>query len=661
MERKTHKSKHSLIRLLTIVGVLLLITPAYSFDVQSVARRASVQPVFYIPILKAWFVNPIEKDKPWGKEEAEKMVDEKLKSAIASEREEQAKDHYNARLTDVEKYGVLSPSRDIVPIGIACPGHARFPEKILVVYKVKKETLKAWEKDYEKDVMTLSETLNVSADTANKLISKLNTEGYVINKEKADLEGGVVLLWFDDGWNDTWPIKLDWKVVVEGTDDNIITGYDSRGLLLVTPIPEKPDGDLKRVYIKAGYYELKTEYQPKDPAVDSLEQQVEALKKSLKEAEEAMEKKTPEEKRNILYATWGDVFAGRVKLEQFWVTSAASGVFLGNMKVRDKMEGWSLFASGGGSASFHNTDGEYKGVVLTNAHVADMGLSDRIYVSEDKETLWVIFAGIPFIRYTQDSDMYGSPAGILLIDESPVHSWDYDCSILVTSAVPSYQPYRAELGDSDKIKEGDEVIMVGNPMMLQKFTTRGVIAHTNYSILRSFIADRYLEEGMPRYLFNWLNSSSLWFDTPIGIGGTSGSGVWATEGSQEGKVIALHNMGMVQPTAISSAVKDGKPIDIKAMKFGSSGSMIKDTARTYFNDLFKNYTYRDAKYRYTLNDINNSYPGFTDAWSKRGGYCDVAGMNGGVPINRIKTYLEERGLAPARFSWKGLDKNYWVR
>ena len=45
---------------------------------------------------------------------------------------------------------------------------------------------------------------------------------------------------------------------------------------------------------------------------------------------------------------------------------------------------------------------------------------------------------------------------------------------------------------------------------------------------------------------------------------------------------------------------------------------------------------------------------------KHGKYVDITGMNAGIPINKVKTYFQERGIDPSNFSWgKGIKKNYW--
>jgi len=54
------------------------------------------------------------------------------------------------------------------------------------------------------------------------------------------------------------------------------------------------------------------------------------------------------------------------------------------------------------------------------------------------------------------------------------------------------------------------------------------------------------------------------------------------------------------------------------------------------------------------------YPSFNEVIEKRG-YTDIAGMSAGIPINLVKTYLQERGLVPSNFDWTALPKGYWSK
>jgi hypothetical protein len=641
---------------------LTKLTKLTDHEVKLRARRASVQPVFYIPVLKVWFSTPLEEDKEVKRSQLEKILQEKIQEALEKERELQKIDKYETRITEIDVWGYQPRSKTEIPLRAFAPDYVKFPEKVLVVYKTEKKDIMEWEKEYEKDVLAISEIANVSPRVAKSIVSRLRAEGYSISKESIAKESEIELLWFDDGWDDNYPITLSWSVEVEGTNQNIITGYDPfRAVLIVKPIPDDM-GEIKRVHVKAGYLDLLAQYKPKSKEILDLEKEVERYRK--KERENM--KKPP--KRDISKATWNDVRMGTVNVEQFWVMTAASGIFLGNMQVSNEIEGFTSYWGGARQYVLPKS----KGVVLTNAHVAVNAIKFTVYISKDKEVMYIIYPGDPFIRYTQDSDYFGSPAQLLTDYGAPILSSDFDTALMVTTQVPQYEQYKAILGDSDKVKEGDEVIMVGNPMYLQKFLTRGVVSNKSYDIMKSFLVDRWLNEGISKRLFNWARNSSFWFDTPIGIGGTSGSGVWAMSGSEKGKVIALHNMGMVQPTAISYAKRISKDaedpnidmdidIDIDIESFNNDKRLIRLSAKDMRKFLFQNYSYRDAKFAFNISWKRDIDEEFLKALQEHGAYVDVSGMNAGIPINTVKRFLQERGIDPENFGWKGVSKEYWEK
>lgn len=678
------------------------------------ARRASVQPIFYIPVLKISFSEPLAgsqkltveylnklleeklltksdiekllKEKELTYEKITKLLQERIKEALEKERKEQAEDRYSTSLTPVEKC-FESPSATEIPLGTICPKWAKFPEKVLVVQRVEKKDIKEWEKEYEKDILAISELANVSPSKAKDIVSRLRIEGYAISKEEVDIEAEVKLLWFDDGWEDTYPIELNWKARIEGTKANIIIGYDPRGIIKVRPIP-----DGKMVCIEAGYFDLKSQYVIKSDEVKMLEYGIEVLKKDLERQKEESEKKEQqfqeekeklrkeleekesklreekgETKRDISKATWMDIKFGIVKIEQFWMLTGATGVFLGNMQTRAGFEGW----QSNWGFFHHNLAGSEKGVVLTNAHVAANVINHYVEASKDKEVMWIVYPGIPFIRYTQDSDAYGSPAQLLTYDQQPIMSHDYDCAIMVTTKVPQYEENRAILGNSDNIETGDSILMVGNPALYQKFSTEGIISNKNYDSWKHI--QRQFKE-VPRTIYNWIKNSCLWFDAPIGLGGTSGSGVWALEGSEKGKVIALHSMGLSYWIQIASAENDGKKVDINAIAGyeGKEDHSLFDSRdvnnwsahavlKKYGLKLFENYSYKDANFNIELKEFTENEKSFDDMAQKTGLRIDVTGMDSGIPINRIKAYLQERGLDPEHFGWKGLERDHYEK
>jgi len=633
-------------------------------EIKLAARRASVQVQFHIPTLRVTFKHPLPKpdEDKLSRKEVAKMLDEKLKQALEAERELSEKDKYQSKLTEVEAF-IRPQSKTMIPIGTLpnVPKWAKYPEKVLVVVKTEKKEIAPWEKESEKDVLTISETAGVSISKAKEILSQLKAGGYSISKEDVKDDSEIKLIWFNDGWDDKYPVTLDWKVSYPDEKTNKIRGYDSRGIIETISISDDSNeyGKLRFVKIKVGYFDLLDEFKPKTIEVENLNKEIETLKNQTdrwKEEDEKRKAEEPKSKRDISNVTWSDVRMGTVKVENLWIYSAASGIFLGNMQASDKMWG-----SQWGTKYFIN--GETMGVILTNAHVSKMASTFGVYVSEDKEIMWIVFPAWPSVRYTQDSDQYGSPAPVLIINEQYVHSYDYDCGIMVTSAVPQYEKNKAILGNSNKVKEGDSVIMVGNPMYAQKFMTEGIVSNKNYTLLKSHMTDRLLgAEWFDRSIFNWLLNSNWWFDTPIGIGGTSGSGVWAMEGSERGKVVALHNMGLGGSSA-SKTVSLSEPKEMDSDKFGILNDdkyqlKLKDFAEENKDKLFKKDGFKSEKFSKTLNDFDD---GLTREIMQHAGYYDIAGMNAGIPINGIKRFLQERGLDPEHFGFDGAKKEYWEK
>lgn len=72
---------------------------------------------------------------------------------------------------------------------------------------------------------------NVSPTVAKEIVSKLQLEGYSIYKETVDTKSEVKLLWFSDGWGSSRIIELPWSVTADDSNENLITGYDPRGIL----------------------------------------------------------------------------------------------------------------------------------------------------------------------------------------------------------------------------------------------------------------------------------------------------------------------------------------------------------------------------------------------------------------------------------------------
>jgi hypothetical protein len=644
-------------------------TAAESSKIKMEARQASVQPMFDVPVIKAYFTKPLKEERAVTKrdlkeiielqnEERNKLkeeIDNRIEEIVSTKLEFQNEGRYEKYLTSFEEYGVLPFNKDKVVLGFLSPVWAKFPEKVLIVYKVDVRDVNSTDRE---DISSISELANVSMSAAKDIVTSLRLQGYSINKESASLDSDIKLLWFWEGWTKT-PIELKWEVTLNNSDENLINGYDTRGILSIRAVPEDT-----RVRVKAGYIDLLDKFKPKTFELESKEKIIEDLQKRLIEKEKRWEEeinslkeeleeytKVEEVKRDISDATMFDVMVGDIKLEKFWYRTAASGIFLGNGKVTSEMEGFQSFY-----VDVYFTSGEEKAFILTNAHVATMAIKFEVYISKDREVMWIVMPASSRIRYTQDSDMYGSPSQVLAIDGSPVVSWDYDCAIMVTSKVPGYN-HRVSLGDSDRVKEGDEVTMVGNPAMLQKFLTVGRVANTDYSLMKSHLIDLYLNSGMSRDSYNWILNTNFWFDTPIGTGGTSGSGVWAMEGSEKGKVVAIHHAGIVKPSIFAPDISEGREVK---PDFIPKDSKLINITKEVWKKLFNDFDYRDAKFSLGYDSFIKDNPTFIDLMQRRGGQ-ELSGLNAGIKINNVKRFLQERGLDPEEFGWEKANDSYWTK
>ena len=603
------------------------------------ARKQSVQVTFQHAFLYAVHV-PDEVDEPDIKD----VITEEIKKAIEEERllqEEKAdaeKLSYKSHLTSITVYGHEPTSRTHVPIGAlsGVPSWAKFPENVLTVYKVEKKEIKEWEAEYEKDVLTISETANVSPANAKEILRKLRQDGYSVSKDEISVDEEIELLYFST-WSDPYPSTLKWSVKVSGTDENLIIGYDPRGIIEVKPIPED-----KRVDVEVSYFDLEDYSKPKSTEMQSLEASIAAKDELINDLYKQMDDmvEIPEIKYDITKATMYDVFNGTVKIYQGWTVGGGSGVYLGNMNIpKDAANSTSQ------NRYYHSKFAEtpMNGVVLTNAHVAAAGITLKAMVSEDGEEMFIIFPGVPYVRYTHSSDRMGTPAAVLWYDGEPVMSAGVDAALLVTTPLPGYETNAAVLGNSDLVLDGQKVISVGNPGMLHKFTTEGVISNKNYNLFQSMMGD-----WIPGSAYDSVINDSMWVDTPIGMGGQSGSGVWALDGENAGKVIALRNAGLNRRYSdylVSELTEvDSNEIDI------SRYQMIMDLKYEDIEKVFGSYA--DARYTRGIDQID----GFVEAVKNTGGYVPISGMNLCIPINKIKEWLVERGID---LGFK-LDSKYWI-
>ena len=584
---------------------------ANDVDIKLAARRASVQVQMYTPVIKVSYTHPPPEEEKFTKKtlneelaKAKEDLIEYLEEKIRFEIEQENLPKYNTYLTGIEVYGHEPKSKTGIPIGSikGVPKEAKYPERVLVAYKTEEKDVKPWEKDSEEDVLAISEVAGVSISKAQAMLAKIQGAGYTVSKEEVSEDSEITLLWFDDGWTDSYPTTLNWEVKCEGTEGNILVGYDS-GVLITKPIP-----DDTRVYVKAGYLDLKTEFKPKSSEVETLESEIERLEKSKEELEKDLEESRAKEpdkpyKRDIRNATMMDLVFRTVKLEIFWMMSKASGVYMGNAQVREDMQCYSWK----GKRTLLGKQGSF---VLTNAHVAAAQLKQVIWVSEDNEILYIVGPGYPSIRYTQHSDMFGSPADLLAMDNQPVYSDDYDCAVYVTTAIAGYKENAAKFADSDMVKDGTRVVMVGNPSGFQKFATEGIISNSDYPTILAYEnkAEAFKHSRMPAALLK----PTMWIDAPIGAGGTSGSGIWAIEGSQAGKVVSLHNGGMHTGVWVSEMKTENHFV-------GSSDSIQPDTGVSMDKlinitpeqkkRLFENHSYRDAVFNQNYRELERKTPG----------------------------------------------------
>jgi len=371
-----------------IILVSWILTPlalANESAIINAARRASVQTVFRVPVLKVWFTNPLPEDEPLDREVVEKMLAEKEKETIKTLEnllekekgklmEEFTGEKHETSLTTLEKWGYEPPARTFIPLGAIAPKGVKFPKRVLITTKIEETDLtkKYWEKEYEEDVLAIAETLETSPSKAKQLLSSLSIKGYTVSKEEV-MKAEEITLFYYSTWDTTWPTKLDWKVYVHGKEENMIIGYHADiGVLETKPIPEG-----SKVYVKSSYYDLKDKFKQKDPEIARLEAEIERLKESRETLAEAFQKMVREKakleekdvpKRDIANVTWLDVRTGYVSVEWYRFTTAASGVFLGNMKVRDEFYAYNAWRHWWNYE--HDVKMEHMGVILTNAHVA---------------------------------------------------------------------------------------------------------------------------------------------------------------------------------------------------------------------------------------------------------------------------------------------------
>lgn len=653
-------------------------------EIRTLARASSVQLAFHFPVLHAYFATPLKDKKQVTVALLDKIFEEKIEylqkeiqEAILKERKWQSQKRYSTYPTEIDVW-IESPSRTSIPLGMMAPDHAKWLKNVLIVAEVEKEEIDPYDKKYKDDVRSISETANVSLPKAKEILSRIKASGYTISKEEIKRSTNVKLLHLPD-WTTKYPSTLRWEVTVEGEPDiNIIMGYDSyRGILEVRPIPKD-----RRVHVVVSYYDLKDNFKPKSDELNAVEKEKKELQKRLdrlqKEKDTLYEKhqksiqKKEDSKRDIGRATWADVIYGIVKLEEFWMVSAATGLYLGNTEVSSReTEGrdrtWQGWREAGGYLT-EKTKGT-AGVILTNAHVAHMAIDFNVYISKDLEHMWIVWPGKPYVRYTAESDHFGTPAYVYNVDGENVISWDFDSALMLTSPVFGMEKNRAVLGNSDKIENGQGIIIVGNPGIVQKFSVEGTITNKDFSLWKSIYTANWFPEIKNKVQYNYLKNASIWFDA-LAHGGNSGSAVWMSEGSQKGKVIGLLNMGLKQPLAFApikersiSLVNESENVKLIDTPIGAFfvGLELAKTTKTYMAKFFEQHSVEKAEYNMAYEHFLLEHPTFEIVMKERR-YVSMAGMTAAIPINHILRFLQERGIDPKQFNWgKELDTQYFAR
>jgi len=608
--------------LMFLIGVCLLCAPpplSANDEVRDKARQSSVHLVFHHPVFHVYFTTPLPEKKQIDAD----FVRKEIQSAIEKAEARRTEPKHNRYLTDINQW-IEPVAKTFIPLGAVAPKGAKFPKNVLVAYETKEDEIDPYLDKYKDDVRSISEVANVSLPKAKEILMRIKAHGYSISKNIVNTSSNVKLLWFKS-WDDAYPTILDWGVYLEGEpDNNLITGYDPRGIIEIKPVP-----DNRKVNIVAGYFDLKDEYKEKPAKVGKLERKIESLETKLKE----LDKDKDKPKRDIRNATFADVFYGTVKLDLFWMMGHGTGTFLGNFPFMEdsKSRGFPGLREWG-----YYRDSKYsgvKGVVLTNAHIASDALKGALYVSKDFEQMWFVFPGRPYVRYTSVSDHFGTPASVLQVDGEPVLSWDFDCAIMTTTPVTGMKYMGAPLGNSDDIRAGDRILMVGNPSLFQKYSTQGIISITDFSFLDSVYAGVYLKLLKNKVAYNWLKNTNLWFDATAGYGGTSGSAVWALDGKQEGKVVALHNAGVGREVLFSPI--PGEP---HTLKDKDGEGKILDQKDFILSVIEEEYPLETAKYTIRQNEI----PEFSIVYDAM--HVESPGLNGAIPINLVVQYLRERGL-----------------
>ena len=431
------------------------------------------------------------------------------------------------------------------------------------------------------------------------------------------VDSEIELLHFST-WDDTYPSTLRWSVKVSGTEENLIVGYDPRGIIEVKPIPED-----KRVDVEVSYFDLEDDSKPKDPKVIGLEEEMRLKDERLEAQDKELDKlNKKDEDYDIRNATSYDVMMGTVRVYSGYALITGTGTYIGNHRVRGD----------GNQREWHSryygekdSNTEFNALILTNNHVAAHTASVDIIVTEDKQAMFIMLPATPYVRYTGDSERFGTPAALLYLDGEPMLAPGIDSGLLVTTPI-SYLKAPV-LGNSDNVKNGDTVISVGCPMGLIKTMTQGIVSNTDLNMYKSW------DYGWP--YIDWIRNASFMIDTTQGIGGQSGSSVWAIDGKESGKIVALRNSGLAvwHSDYRCSELIELDDIDMQLLP----RKLIKIDDKNVVGLL-------GGLDKIEFTSSIGELEGFMDAVKFQDGYTAVAGMNFGIAINKVKGWMVERGI-----------------
>jgi len=108
-------------------------------------------------------------------------------------------------------------------------------------------------------------------------------------------------------------------------------------------------------------------------------------------------------------------------------------------------------------------------------------------------------------------------------------------------------------------------------------------------------------------------------------------------------------------------VTDVIHVNIESLDYDNLPDNIAGIDRSHFKYLFKSIR-PEVAYSQDFDSFMEDNPGLKESYEEQcGGIVAVAGMNGCIPINHVKRFLQERGLDPAHFQWAGLKDSYWEK